>query len=251
MTNSRLKKSIKEGKNFVLPKTGSYQCRCLQVIDFGFQVPPNPAWTSANKMLIVWELVDTNHVFDEKVGAQPFVVNKDIYVDDVTEKNKAGKFFNLWIPGSVVTGKQTDFSNLVGAAGEITIVIVPKKTKPDEKKVDVSHVEPADGDKVAAVRNPFVYFEIGSNECLYKEVGGETQTLAWFDLFPKLYRWMQKSIANTDTFKDACREQNVALTFDSDGYPELTVGAPFDANKEKADDELTSDNPNLKGKQGF
>ena len=229
MSNSRLTKSVQKGKNYARPKTGSYQSRCLQVIDLGFQIPPNPAWTSANKMLIVWELVDTNHVFDEKAGEMPFVVNKDIYVDDITEKNKTGKFFNLWIPGSVVTGQEIQFANLVGQAGEITILEEPKKTAPTEKKTTVVHVEPADGNTVAAVRNPFIYFEIGSMNCKYKDVGGKTENLTWFDLFPKLYRWVQKSIAYTDTFKDACREQGIKLTFDADGYPELTAGAPFES----------------------
>ena len=231
---SRSKKTVSSGTDYARPEVGKYKSRCIQVIDMGLQLPYDPSWNSTENMMFIMKLVETNHVFDKELGEQPFVVNRELRVDYISETSKTGTFLNTWVPGTVSAGSEINFSSFVGLSGLTTVVEKAQKKDPKKFNIVIDNIQPGSKDFPPA-RNPLLFFEIGSNNCKYKlPDDAKPRIMPWFELFPLLYKWIQKNIARTETFKEACKKDNIKVTYDDKDYPTLKVGPPFGSEEEEA-----------------
>lgn len=191
-------------KNIPFPQ-GSHFSRCYSIVDLGTQTeeylgkPKAPA----HKIMIGWEGVNTNEVFDEAKGAQPHVISKDFSF--TLGKNKQNvpsnlrKYIDGW-RGRAMTDDEAaagfDLSLLMGKGCQLSII---HKTAQSSGKLraEIAGIMalPVNGNQpmqIPPLRNEKVYFAIGNAD--------------QFDVFKKLYKWVREKISLSPEWAEQCQK---------------------------------------------
>ncbi len=209
----------------VLPTGGRHIARCIHIIDMGthkttYKDEKNPGeFKRQRNMYLGYELVNTNHVFDEKKGPQPFYVKRQ-FNRSLHEKSGLLDHFTQ-INGGGYTADELKsfdvFKRFLAKGLEINVLINPDKNgkKDDEgnvvKYANIGMVSPVPaGTKVPIFRNTVVGFEIGSKECQIAVPGvdKEKRTVDWTEAWEHLYPWLQKEIMDSPEFREAAKRDN-------------------------------------------
>ena len=149
-----------------LPDEGIHQARCIRVIDFGTQ---ETEWQGNKKeqrqVRMVFELVDTEHVFKEENGPEPFVVS-NTYTLSLSEKSHLYNMILKWNKGVIEKLKEEnnelDMKVFLGAPALINVVHSKDRNGNDwanigDKGRDVMHRGKQD---IPDPKNPKVYFNV-------------------------------------------------------------------------------------------
>jgi len=197
-------------RKYELAPAGTHQARCFAVIDMGTQQqeylgqPKDPA----HKILIYFELVNTNFVFDEKKGPQPFILPKELTL--TLNKNKKGEISNLrkmldaWRRTTMRDQDADagfDLGKLVGKS--CNVAVIHKQKKDLTMKAEISTViaplmvqnmqnpgGPLIPQPCPALRNEKVFFSIGNPD--------------QFQMFDKLYGWVRDKVCLSPEFIAEC-----------------------------------------------
>lgn len=195
-------------RKFELPPEGTHIARCFALIDLGTQQqeymgkPKNPA----RKILLYFELVNTNFVFDEKKGPQPFIVYKEY--TNTLNKNKKGeisnlrKLLNAW-RGQTMSDQDADagfpLDKLIGKSCQVSISHKEKQDK--TKKADITAIiqPPMQQDPKTGQMVPMPCNQL-RNERVCFVIGWPNQ----FQEFDKLFGWVRDTIGKSPEFTEEC-----------------------------------------------
>jgi hypothetical protein len=180
---------------------GPQFARGLHVIDLGTQEQIIKGQKDTKrKMLIFFELVLTNEQFRDNAAPEPFVVNKQ-YTVSLNEKATLHKDLSDWL-GRKISKDEADagyeFSERIGKPCIITITHTEKKGDPSTIYANVNTIIPpmAGTQELPMLRNQPIVFEIGMQN--------------QFQVFKKLYNWVQKKIAVSPEFQAECAKYGVS-----------------------------------------
>ena len=155
-------KSDKQSSDFAIPEAGNQPAVCIRIIDLGTQ--KNVKYNNENrKVKFVFELVDTEHVFNEENGPQPFVVSKE-YTVSLNEKANLRKDVESWM-NRKLTDSELDLFNIDVLLGKPAFVTVTHKSSADGKKTyaNVGMItSPMKGFVVNKPKNDMFVFDIGA-----------------------------------------------------------------------------------------
>jgi hypothetical protein len=193
------------GGNFVLAPADNHFGRLCAVIEIGTvdnegtNDKGQKFTTHERKVLLGFELVNTNHIFDEEKGPEPFVIYKE-FTFKISKKSKLGLWLKSWLGKSLPwleeckpeDVKKFHLHSLLGkelGKGAIAMINVTHGTKKDGgNKAEISGVTPVPAGVVVPV-------------------GRIKQTLFNFnlpfksDVFKSLPKYMQDKIQKSDEYK--------------------------------------------------
>jgi hypothetical protein len=183
-----MKAPTSSNKPRVLPPRGTHLCRCVQVIDLGTQ-HFQPGDDGSRKLYLAFETCMVHHVFDEKKGPEPFMVQHEFayYMGRGAKKTKLRKFLESWFGKSFPSDEaaaEFDFEKLLGRPVMLTIGHAPKNDG-SMKAVITDQFLPEAGTQVPPAKNPLVCYEI-----TMKEEG----------TFKQLPAFLQKKLREADEF---------------------------------------------------
>lgn len=164
------------------------------------------------KLLFVFESTKHFDTFDEKKGAEPFIIMNELafFMNSAspTKKTKLRQFVEGWAgPMTEAQAKAFDLETLVGKP--VTLMVAHgSKTDGSIKPIINGATEPEEGVTVPAMRGKPVCYEIGMGE------GGT------FALLPG---WIQKKIRESDEFTGG-------------GAPANVEESPFNGEEQGGDD---------------
>lgn len=146
-----------------IPEAGLAKARCIAMIDLGTQEREfQGKKSSARKVKLTFELVETAHVFDKEKGPQPFVVSKE-YTASLSEKATLHKDLTQW-RGKKFTKEELegyDLNNLVGKPCYLSIVHEQSKKDSNVIYANIASIIPIKpGEKIPANKNPLIRFNI-------------------------------------------------------------------------------------------
>lgn len=177
------------GGNFVLPPAGNQLAICSGVAMIGTheEVYEGKPKGKQKKVIIFFELVNTNHVFDEKKGPEPFVMPIELTLS-THKKSSLRKLLESW-KGSPFTDAEADKVNLTTMVGFpcFANVIIDKNSKGDDRAKIVALAAVPEGIAVPEQRTPRRVFTF--NPPFKTEV---------FNALPK---WIQEKIQKSDEYK--------------------------------------------------
>jgi hypothetical protein len=117
--------------------SGTHMGRCYGVIDLGTHVNPQHG-SKARKVLLQWELPTETHTFDEKKGAEPFVVSRQFSLS-LNEKGALRPFLVSW-RGVDFTSEELNKFDIAKLANQPCMVTVIHKRDGDKVYANVSQV---------------------------------------------------------------------------------------------------------------
>lgn len=188
------------GKATVLAPEGRHHFRFLSLIMLGtvtdkkftYEKGPNKGkFVQKEEVKLIFELVNTNHVFDEAKGKQPFILSKT-FTFSTNEKANMRKFFESW-KGKKYTEDDIakfDMMNWFNSqfAGEC---VVAHETSKKGKAFAVIHsvmaLDKEERTKVKKLRNPQVCFRFDDED-------------TW-PAFANLFSWDKERIQESEEWK--------------------------------------------------
>ena len=164
-------KEAKKGASGNLAPIGNHIARCYQIVDLGTQ--DNPRYgNTAHKIRFVWELCEEMKDFG-KGKPEPYSINMTVNFF-VGKNSHLQKLLEGWKGGTFTDAEWENFElkKLVGKACMINVV---HATVNDTDYANVASVSPVPAkwkDRVPAMHNPPVYFEVemGPNSKEYKSL---------------------------------------------------------------------------------
>jgi hypothetical protein len=180
--------------------SGTHMGRCYGVIDLGTHINPQHG-SKARKILLQWELPTETHVFDEKKGAEPFVVSRQFSLS-LNEKGALRPFLTAW-RGRDFTPEELnkfDISKLGGLPCLVTVI------------------HKRDGDKVYANVSQVAALPKAMGEC---PPSHNKLTILSLDedydarVFEALPDWIKKKIQESPEYKSLSGERDFSQTGDS------------------------------------
>lgn len=196
-----------KAKQRAIPKQGMYPARCIVIADMGTQPSLNPKYPAKEKIMFIFELIGTKHVFDEDKGPQPFVL-KETFTNTSHKDGNIRKMFTNWA-GQSFTDEEfesIDFFSYAYKSCMIQVIHNTDKKDPSIKYANIGLVTPVpDGTKVGPAVNDIIAFEIGGT-CKIKKAGSkEGKIIKWTEAYEELYPWLQDKIAESPEFKEAAK----------------------------------------------
>lgn len=174
----------------VLAPEGIHKFRFGGIVDMGTQKSRNPQYQPSRKILFFLELVNTNHVFDQQKGQQPFVVK--VEHNFVLSISKTGKRSGLLQFLDSIKGKQLseeemnniDLAKLLNWGATCTIGHKPSQATGNmyEFVQNVFPLTQAEVEAMPPLRNKIMYFDIESPS---------------IEHWNSLHEWIRKSIRET------------------------------------------------------
>lgn len=190
------------GSNFVAKPApaGSQPARCLYIIDIGTQtITWQGSTKQVKKMYIGFELVYTNEVFREGEAPRPFVVNKE-YTQSLGDTSRLYKDLCSWL-GRKMPKEEIDagydIKERITKPCAVNIIHSPNKQNSSivYANVDAIMAPMAGMPELPPLRNVPFHFEIGMPN--------------QFEVFKKIYGWIQKKIAASPEFQAECAKYGV------------------------------------------
>lgn len=126
--------------NFALPNPGNHLAICSGVIHIGTGPETYEGHTKMqDRVVVLVELVKTNHVFDEKKGPEPFIVRQK-YTNSMGTTAKLRKVLEGW-RGEPFTNDEAQKFNIFSIAGAPCMVNIIKKTSAGGKdRVEIQSI---------------------------------------------------------------------------------------------------------------
>lgn len=174
----------------ILCPTGPHLGRLVQLVDLGSQ-RFKPQDEPTRKLYLGFETSGTTHIFDEKKGPEPFMIQVEFaffMVSSGQKKTKLRTFIESWRGrpfGSDQEASQFDFEKLLGQPALLTISH-ERKADGSLKSVIAGICQPMAGQLVPKAHNPLVLYEIAHGE------GGK---------FTMLPPFLRKKIQESEEFK--------------------------------------------------
>jgi hypothetical protein len=125
----------------VLPDEGQYLAYCYAIIVIG--TVPGYQDKMQEKLMFLFELPTTKHVFDESRGEEPFAFNKE-FTRSLSKQANMRQFVNQW-RGKPLTDAEAEAFNVVGLMDIPSIVnLYHSASKKDatKKYIDISSISP-------------------------------------------------------------------------------------------------------------
>ena len=215
-----------------IPEVGVYNARLYKVVVLGTQTPKDPKYKPSFKVKLDFELVDTNEVFDEAKGPQPFSMSLQ-ETFSFHEKSNFRKHIESWIGVALTEAAMASF-DLKQYVGKAVQVVCQHKNGTKDPSIiyaNIANLLPAKRDAnkkiipIAKGRNPQIVFDMESLDSSLVN-GKPTNTL---EVFKLLNKWEQEMIESSPEWKQ--------LTSG------IAVLANNDAEEEIAEQELSEDEP--------
>ena len=189
----------------VLPPGGLQKFRCIQVIDLGTQKKEYLGTVKYQKrVLLTFELVNTNHQFRDGEKEMPFVIKQE-FTNSLSERGNLLPFLESWKGGAIQRDEQDDldlFKICLNRAGLANITIGTSKKNPSVKFAQISAVmAQQEGEKTPAARNAIMGFEIGAPCPVLLPGEKKFSMLPYEEVYSQLYEWQQEVIAASPEFK--------------------------------------------------
>lgn len=179
------------GGNYTPPPSGMHAARCITVAQIGTIEETFEGHKSKKKKIVLsFELSNTNHVFDEKRGPEPFVIHQE-FTFSMHPKAKLRKTLTLW-RGQAFTDQEAkvfSITKLIGATALINL-IHDKNSKGDTKVVVAGIMLVPPGTVVPALRTKQTIFLL--------PLPGQPLNTAALNSLPK---WVQSKIKTSDEYK--------------------------------------------------
>lgn len=162
--------TLKDAKktSMAIPPVGSHPARCFAIVDLGSHTENgNYGVTTNRKIRFSWELPDELHVFDEKLGPQPFAVHRLLNFV-IAPKSNFQKMLESW-RGVAFTEAELDNFEVKRVLGAPCMLTVVHTAKGSQTYANVDAVVPLPAKWRAIMSAPInkpVYYEIemGRNE---------------------------------------------------------------------------------------
>lgn len=189
----------------VLPPSGLQKIRCIQVIDLGTQKKEYLGTVKYQKrVMLTFELVNTNHKFKEGEKEMPFVIKQE-FTNSLDERGKLLPFLESW-KGESIQGNELDdldlFKFCLNRSGLVNVTIGTSKKNPSVKFAQISAVMPQqEGEKIPAARNAIIGFEIGAPCPVLLPGEKKFSLLPYEEVYSQLYTWIQETIADSPEYK--------------------------------------------------
>jgi len=169
----------------IIPPAKTHVARLLRVVDLGTTY--SEKYNSSNRYIdLCWELTATNHVFNEEIGEQPFVVSRKV-TQNIGPKSTFGKMIKSWTGEDVP--EEFDIEELFEIPCMISVLHADVTKDGDVTtyaNVDTVVGVP-DGMEVPELRNdPFIF-----------DIDGFDQ-----ETFDSLPEFMREIIASSDEYKE-------------------------------------------------
>lgn len=177
------------GGNYELPPAGNQVATCIGLYVLGtLKETYEGHEKSVKKMMLVFELVNTNFEFKEGEGPEPFIMTKE-FTHNIGSKANLRKFLNAWSGGKLKEDKVAASFNLMDLVGANALVnVVHDKTKKGKDYAAIISATPVpDGMTIAASRKPHLVFNI--NKEPFDNEG-----------FQKLPEWIQNKIKTSEEY---------------------------------------------------
>lgn len=186
-------KSTSTQKEWAIPTAENHPAVCIRIIDLGthenkrfLDKKGNPQ--KARKVKFVFELIGTEHTFNEEVGPQPFIVTKE-YSQSLLDKSNLRKDIEPWL-GRTLTAEEEKGFEINVMLGKPCFVTVVHNTVGDKTYANIKGIAaPVKGFKMDPPKNDMFMFEIG--------------TIGWEEVYNKLWESDKKKIALSPEYKDA------------------------------------------------
>lgn len=205
--------------------TGSQVVRSLWIIDLGTQENEYKGVKKLRREIqFTFELVQTNNVFSEDKGEEPFVISMRPYSRTLdgfnNKKSNLNKFIDDW-RGRELDDKEKadgiDFETFLDKPALATIISNEGKGENVGKKysnISVITKLPKEMRNLAVpLRNKPLYFEIGYDK--------NNAGLSQFQVFELLPKFIQEKIEKSPEWKEQVKKHNyVKKKEDAEGYTE-------------------------------
>jgi hypothetical protein len=184
----------------ILAPEGVHQARLIRMLDCGSQYSQLYK-KSSRKVRVTFELVDTKHIFDEVIGEQPFLIDRE-YTLSIGKRSTFRKDLDSWRGTKLTKEEAEDFDpdKLLSTAGLVQVVHTPSADGEDTYANIQSLMALPSGTKVSEPENEVFSFwlegEVDENR---------------FDSFPE---FIQEKITSSPEYK--------ALT--GSAQPQVDVG---------------------------
>lgn len=178
------------GGNYEMPPAGNQNATCIGLYVIGTLDETFEGHSKkVKKLMLAFELVDTNHVFKEENGEEPFVMYKD-FTHNLSSKANLRKFLNSWAGKKLddATAKAFNLANLVGGSCLANVVHDKKKKDGSDIALLISVSPLPNGITPKATRMPNKIFNV--NKVPFDEA-----------TFKTLPGWIQKKIQSSDEYK--------------------------------------------------
>jgi hypothetical protein len=177
------------GGNYTLPPAGNQLAMCTGLVVLGTSESTYEGHVKKEKkIMLIFELVSTNHVFKKENGPEPFIMHKE-FTHSLNAKSNLRKFLNSWA-GTKLTDEAAAGFNLAKLVGAGCFAnVVHDKNKKGDDRADIISVSPIPaGIAVPAARTPIRIFNV--NKQPFQS-----------DIFALLAPWLQKKIQASDEYK--------------------------------------------------
>lgn len=190
-----------EVSNFTLAPAGNQALTCIGLYILGtLNEEYQGHKKKVKKLMLAFELNDTNHVFKEGEPAQPFVMHKD-FTNNLGSTSNLRKFIDQWA-GQKLTdadAKTFNLANLVGFSG-LGNVVHDKKKKDGSDIALIIGMSPLPASMAKPIsRMPHKIFNI--NKVPFDDA-----------TFKTLPEWIQKKIQGSDEYLALANAGNTTTT---------------------------------------
>jgi len=171
----------------ILPPEGVHPARLIRLVDCGSQYSEKFK-KSSRKVRVTFELVDLKHIFDEEIGEQPFLIDRE-YTLSIGKRSNFRKDLDSWRGTKLTKEEAEDFDpeTLLNTGGLVQVVHVPSADGDDTYANIQSLMAAPSGTKISEPENEVFSFwlEVKLDE-------------SRFDSFPE---FIQDKITNSPEYK--------------------------------------------------
>jgi len=199
------------GGSYAMPPAGNQIATCVGLYIIGtVEETFEGHKKKVKKLMLAFELVDTNHVFKEEKGPEPFIMHKE-FTHGLSSKSNLRKFLDSWAGKKLTdeTAKTFNLANLVGGSC-LANVVHDKNKKGDDVAVLISASPVPNGMAITKSRLPHRIFNI--NKQPFDSEG-----------FSALPEWIQKKIKTADEYQPQASDAVVTPQGDNP-FAQVPVG---------------------------